>query len=836
MKPSRLGLLLLIATLAGCQAPSGYREGQRLLGEGRVEESLTRFQDAIRAEPTNAAYRSAYLAARERTTYAWLEQADRLRAAGNTVEAIQLYQRVLAIDPGNARAKTGNDELTRFRRHGELFKQAQAAWQKNDRSTALDRLRTILLENPRHAEATELRRAIDESAAQTPGGAPLAEALKKPITIEFRDAPVKQVFEVFARTSGLNFVFDRDVRPDLRTTVFLRNTTVADAMALVLLTSQLEQRVLDAHSVLIYPNTPAKAREYQQLTVRTFFLNNADVKTAANTLATIVRTRDLIVDEKQNMIIMRDTPEAVRLAERLLAFHDLPEPEVMLEVEILEVTRNRLVELGVQWPAQLSLSPLSTTGGAVLTLADLRNISAGSLEATVGPVIGNARKEDADANLLANPRIRSRNREKARIVVGDRVPTFTTTATSTGFITESVTYIDVGLKLEVEPTIFMDDEVAIKVALEVSNIVGQIQTRAGSLAFQIGTRNATSVLRLKDGENQVLAGLINDNDRASANKVPGLGDLPIIGRLFGSRRDDRQKTEVVLSITPRILRNPQRPASRDAEFNAGTEASLKNRGQESARVAQAVPASATADVAGGGGILPPSQPLQPSATEPAASPSPPPPPPVRDDRLVLPAPDSAPPVAAAGVGLGPTASAGAGRPGAGGPSGAPAASPPIPTTRPAVSTTLPAGKPAAARSGENATFSLNGPASVAVGDTFAITLGVQSSQPLVSIPFSIGFNPKVLEVVSVTEGDFAQQGGAKSTFTTRLESGRVIGTAARAGTDAKAGTGTVATITMRALTPAPNAPIQFVIATPMGAAGTSVAAQLPKPHALTVRP
>jgi general secretion pathway protein D len=184
------------------------------------------------------------------------------------------------------------------------------------------------------------------------------------------------------------------------------------------------------------------------------------------------------------------------------------------------------------------------------------------------------RQQDGSASVLANPRIRVKNKEKARIHIGDRVPVITTTAAATGgFVSESVTYLDVGLKLEVEPLIYLEDEVGIKVALEVSNIAREIRSTSNSLTYQIGTRTANTVLRLRDGETQILAGLISDEDRRSASRVPAIGELPVLGRLFSSTRDTTTKTEIVLLITPRLVRSIARPDVRSAEFAAGTEAS-----------------------------------------------------------------------------------------------------------------------------------------------------------------------------------------------------------------------------------------------------------------------
>jgi general secretion pathway protein D len=184
------------------------------------------------------------------------------------------------------------------------------------------------------------------------------------------------------------------------------------------------------------------------------------------------------------------------------------------------------------------------------------------------------RQTDGRTNLLANPRIRVKNKEKAKIHIGDRVPVITTTsAVSGGFVSQSVSYLDVGLKLEVEPLVYLEDDVGIKVGLEVSSITNTIPQPGGGLVYQIGTRNTATVLRLQDGETQILAGLISDEDRRNATRVPGLGEFPVLGRLFSSTSDTINKTEIVLLITPRLLRTIVRPDARTVEFAAGTEAS-----------------------------------------------------------------------------------------------------------------------------------------------------------------------------------------------------------------------------------------------------------------------
>lgn len=451
---------------------------------------------------------------------------------------------------------------------------------EDDLEVAGNLLRSILVREPAYPEAAALLRRIEEKAGRERGAEPpqLAAAYRRPVSLEFRDVPMRSVFDGISRQGGLNFTFDKDVRTDQRTTLFARDTPLAEALDMLLTANQLARKVLGG-------NTPVKQKEYQDIVVRGFFLANAEPKQTMNLLRSMARIRDVHVDEKLNMVVVRDNPEAVRLAERLIRMADQPEPEVMLQVEILEVKRSRLLELGLQWPNQFSLlAPEATTkshveGGVIvtdsvpggrLTIDSLKSITGATVGVSPTPTL-NLNKIDGDVNLLANPRIRVRNGEKARVHIGDKVPVITANVTSTGVTSESVAYLDVGLKLDVEPQVYLDAEVAIKVGLEVSNIVQQVKSTTGTLTYQLGSRNASTVLRLKDGETQVLAGLISDEERSSAAKVPGLGDLPLLGRLFASHRDDTSKTEIVLLITPHVIRNVTRPALADGEFYAGTE-------------------------------------------------------------------------------------------------------------------------------------------------------------------------------------------------------------------------------------------------------------------------
>jgi general secretion pathway protein D len=580
-----LALILAVLLVAGCATPPTinanrglFDEGRAMVESGRVEQGLERVQEASKQEPNNSEYRAYYFRQRDGAVQRYLVLGDSLRAANRLDEAEASYKQALALDSTNARASAAIDALQADRRHRTLLVEAEGLMKGGKPEQAQAKVREVLIENAAHRDAQALQRKLEERSIKAAAAMPeLAAALKKPVTLEFRNAPLRSVFEIISKNSGLNFVFDREVQPDLRTTVFVKNTSIEDVIKFVLVTSQLERKVLNENTILIYPNTPNKVRDYRDNVVKTFYLANADAKQTANMIKSVVKTRDMYVDEKLNLVVMRDTPEAVRMAERLVANQDLGEPEVMLEVEVLEVGTTLLEQLGVQWPSQISAGIVGAAGiPGNITGREAKSFNSGLVRLMFGdPLIAiNLKKQDGRTNVLANPRIRVKNREKARVHIGDKVPVITTTATATGFLGENVNYLDVGLKLEVEPLIYLDNDVGIKVGLEVSNIVREIRSRSGTVTYQIGTRNAATSLRLKDGETQVLAGLINDEDRRNADKVPGLSSIPGLGRLFTSNSDTVNKTEIVLLITPRIVRNLVRPDARLEEFSGGTDAML----------------------------------------------------------------------------------------------------------------------------------------------------------------------------------------------------------------------------------------------------------------------
>jgi general secretion pathway protein D len=557
--------LVACAGLSSCSV-SPLTQGQNLWNEGRYEDSVLVLQEASAKDPGDRPLLAAYHRRRDQTLSQLAVAAEAAMTAHHLDEAQGLYERALHLDPAWDRAKEGIERIALAKRLDGYLDDA-TRWAAEGRLAAAEgRLRQILAVNSQHQGAKRLlRQLLDRQQDSAENSTALRSALATPVSVEFRDTPLRNVFEVLSRAGGLNFVFDRDVKTDMKITIFIRNNAIEDVLRILLATNGLDRKVLNDNTLLIFPNTTAKIRDYQDLVMRTFYLVNADAKSVEGMLKTLGHIKDVFIDEKLNVVIVRDTPDAVRLAEHMVEAIDISEAEVMLELEVVELSHTRAQNLGIQLPGDIqreSSSPLgtSTTSGSTSTGRVATSNFSSLITTLPNPLlIANLYASDTDANLLANPRIRVRNKEKAKVLIGEKLPVITSTAVQNAGVASSVSYIDVGLKLEVEPQVYLDDEVGIKLNLEVNSNLGSVTVGSSATgqttAYQVGTRSAQTVLRLHDGETQVLAGLINDNESASWSKVPGLSDLPGIGRLFSNDNSSHEKTEIVLLVTPRIVRN-----------------------------------------------------------------------------------------------------------------------------------------------------------------------------------------------------------------------------------------------------------------------------------------
>ncbi len=554
-------------SLASCAGPQALDEANELARFGQHEAAVKRLEQASLDDPSDGRLRLALIQERERAVNQLLSQAPQGRGEESQAALQGLLERLQAVAPQHPRTLALQAEVLRRQRHVQRMAEARQAVKEGRLDRAEATLRELLNEDAGHPAARDLLNDIEarrQEQVRQQATLTLGTGAKN-VTLEFRETPIKTVFEALSRAANLNFVFDKDVRGDAKTTVFLRNISVEEALRVILSTQQLGHRLLNENTVQVFPATQQKQRDVLETVTRTFYLVNTDPKQAQALVRTVAKTRDVFIDERLNMMVVRDTPEVVRLIERLIQGLDVAEPEVVLELEVMEVANKVLDKVGIDLPAAVSYG----APGAVSTVSSTSGLS----WLVPNPVaVANLRSTRGSSKLLANPTIRARNREKAKVLLGEKRPVFTTTSTANVGVSASVSYLDVGLKLEIEPQVQLDNDVTIKVALEVSSVTNEVIGPQGSIAYQIGTRQASTTLRIRDGETQILAGLLNDTESTTSTGLPGLHQIPGVGKLFGTGTDTRDKTEVILLITPRIVRNVMQPTSTAGFLPSGTEA------------------------------------------------------------------------------------------------------------------------------------------------------------------------------------------------------------------------------------------------------------------------
>lgn len=574
--------LIAAGLLSSCAGWLSYQEGKNRLRTDEPEAAVAQFRDASRKDPENAQFKTSLISEQGKLLNASLAQADAALERSEFDSAASAYKRALALVPGTDRAQQGLLRVERARTEAAEVAAIEQLLAKGDTAQARSRLLQLRELNAQHPAIARLTRltnqALGAQAGTELGIYPrLKDSFRRPVSLSLTQAPLQQVFEAMRLATGINFVLDRDVRTDSRVTLAVKDKPAEDVLRLILATQKLERRVLDEDTILVYPNDPAKQREYQEIVTRSFYLSNVEAAKASALLKSVLKVRETYVDDRLNLLVVRDSPEVIRLASRLLATQDLADAEVVLELEVLEVSFNRLLEAGVTWPDSVSASVRGASGNAgQLTVNELRHFTRDLVRLQFNDPALSARLREtaADTNLLANPRIRVRNRQPASILIGEKVPVITTSTTANVGISESVNYLDVGLKLDIEPTVSLDDEVSMKLKLEVSNILDTVTRSSGTVTYRLGTRTASTNLRVKHGQTQVLAGLIQKEDRGGGQGIPYVGRIPLLGKLFSQQRDSEVRTEVILLITPRVVRNLAVPELPDAEILLGTEASV----------------------------------------------------------------------------------------------------------------------------------------------------------------------------------------------------------------------------------------------------------------------
>jgi general secretion pathway protein D len=788
---NRLVMLVSAALLWGCAATQLHRDGLAEVERGNYESGVAKLTEAVAQAPDNLTYKLDLTARREASIQRLISAGDALRAAGQYDPAVASYRRVLTIAPGNQRALHGIDGVEADRRHATMVAEATKDFERKDYDAADTILRSVLNEDSGFVPATALSAKINMARGPTNVAPRLKTRNNAKVTLQFRDAPTKMVFEVLARQTGINFVLDKDVKSDSKTTIFVQEVPIEEAIDLVLDQNSLARQILSSNMVLIYPNTPAKQKDYEEQIVHTFYLTNAVPKDVESMLKTMLGAKNLFIDERTSVVVMRDTPDAVRMAEKLVASIDVPEPEVLIDVQVLEISKSRLLNLGITPPGSFTATanPVSaaastaTVGASGLVLSDLSHQNANTISVSSVSVTANALQTVGDTNTLASPRIRARNKEKAKILIGSRVPVITSSTallTSGTASSSSVQYLDVGLTLEVQPTVYLDGDVGIKLGMEISTITNTIVV-AGTQAYTIGTRNANTVLRLKDGETQVLAGLIQDSDTRNSAGLPGMSQIPILGRLFGSNSTDREKNEIVLSITPHIIRTQARAASDSTEFWYGTETRSRSSpfagggGFDSTAPAAS---SGAGDVSGGPGL--PTVGPRPSVSQPVVVPSAAPVPTVTTTTTATPA----------------------------GPPAAPSGPPPHPTV------------------------TVDGPSETAVGQEFDVTVRMATDIPISRLRGQLRFDASALQLISATAGDVVPSSAGSPTVDPKSGGAQMDIVASD---DPIQGEGSLMVLRFKALAARPASAIAAQVSA-MAPSGTAMANAASTPLSLAIKP
>ncbi|SAK39955.1 type II and III secretion system protein [Caballeronia temeraria] len=623
-------LCLLIPLMAACAGDLHRQDLQNKLSGMTPDAQLELLAQQSAQYPDDLEIRSWYLALRRKLSLEYLQRATVAYRAGDTAQALGWAHKAQDAAPGDDNAREMIEWIEKQAPIDAEVRYAESV-RLDQPQAALSAVLDVLAKQPDNARAIRLREELLAPKGQS-FEPKLDKDLDQPITVQFRDQPLISIFELVSNITGLNFTFDREVQAAAPTTIFASNTPVKQVLSMVLQANQLASKVVSSNSILVYPKRPDKETEYKDLTVRTFYLQNSSAAQVLGVLKQMVKTRDAVLDERTNAIIMRDAPDTIKVAERIIRALDVTPAEVVIDAQVLEVSSSDLLNMGVQYPDRIVFGLKSgTVDGTTLpdntvTLEQLRNLNSSDVLVRIGPVGINFLQTHGKTRTLANPSIRVRNREKAKVLIGDRLPVVTTTLSS-NFSSESINYQDVGLTLEVAPVIVNSDEVQVKLRMEVSNVTDTITTTTGLVAYQIGTRTAETVMSVRNNETQMLAGLLQRNDRSTGSGLPGLSRLPLFDRIFGSRADDSKETELVLLLTPRIVRNQATPTGNAMQFDSGTETRITTErdvvsGNESLRLP---PPVAAAPPVAAGGVAVPALPALPAPREPApAQPSAPP--------------------------------------------------------------------------------------------------------------------------------------------------------------------------------------------------------------------
>jgi general secretion pathway protein D len=529
-----LAVLCLLAS--GCASSGALHAGDAAERRQDYDLAVVEYTKAVRLNPDDLTARASLDRAKLRASQDHFAKGRRLAATGKLDLALAEFEVAAELNPTS----------------GDIDDELRATRNKLRAKVATSR-----------EGKTELQTLIERARDLPPPGLDLPTGVKMPASLTFRDASSRDVFTGIARLAGISLIFDSAFR-ESPVTVDLRNATLDDALNTVAGATRTFFRVTAPKTVVVIPDTPAKRREYEEEVVRTFYLSNADLKETMDLLRLVLDARRISPTTATNALTIKDTPERIAAASRVLTAIDKARPEVVIDVELLEVNRSRLSEWGLQIaspgnpPTGLNGSvSIATDSAGTVTLQTLRNLTASDVLLTNLPSLYyRLLKSDSNTRTLANPQLRTSEGIAAQARFGDRVPVPVTTFApiATGGTPQqpitSFNYENIGVNIDITPRMHHDDDVSLNLTVSITNISG---TGFGGLPT-FGNREIKTVIRLRDGETNMLAGLIRDEERNGLDGVPGLSDIPLVGRLFAHNTKSVQQTDVILTLTPHIIR------------------------------------------------------------------------------------------------------------------------------------------------------------------------------------------------------------------------------------------------------------------------------------------
>jgi general secretion pathway protein D len=522
----------LVVTLTACASSSGsLRVARNAETSQNYDLAVAEYTKLVRENPNNKDARIGLERSKLRASQDHFTRARRLSATGKLEEALIEYQLAAELNPGNA-------DIERELQETRSQLRAKIAIREDGK--------------------TRLESLIAQSLAAPLPGADLPADAKLPESVVFRDASARDVYSAIGRFTNISVLFDPAFR-DQPVSIDLRNESLADALNKLSAATRNFWRSTGERGVIVVPDTQAKRREYEEEVYRTFYLSNADPKETMDILRIVVDARRIALMTATNAITLRDTPERVNAAGKIITALDKARPEVIIDVELLEVNRTHLQEFGLQIasPGSPGINGQVDINRPNMTLRDLTNLTQSDVLLTNLPgLYYRLLKNDGATRILANPQLRTTEGIPAQARFGERVPVPVTTfapIAAGGVQTQPITsfnYEPIGVNIDITPRMHHDDAVSLALKLELSSISGE---GFGGLPT-FGSRSISTVIRLKDGETNMLAGLIRDEERKSFATIPGLGDIPVIGRLFGHNKTETTETDIILTLTPRIVR------------------------------------------------------------------------------------------------------------------------------------------------------------------------------------------------------------------------------------------------------------------------------------------